>query len=333
MKAHNRDYSRASTDERRRCRWAPGVVAFETTDGKLQVRDRGCDHGVELEDPERRGTLLLLREALGRSAVIDDLAMHLPEPSWVAVREALDELVSRGYVTVDEPELSETAVSSPAMYLSILARPHAASIFEKVCAPVDGRLVLRIADSGIEESSSLDAHRIASVLRAWAAERSALNGPSILVAAFARDEVGTFQCVNRECAARGIPWIALRYGSGGCEAGPLVLPAETACFQCMALRVMAASENRDADREYARYLAADDASHAPVELHERSFQLSCALLLNEIEAYREDAADCRLINGAWFVSVKPLRIAHHRVLKVPGCPGCQRARYRLLNMK
>ncbi len=137
---------------------------------------------------------------------------------------------------------------------------------------------------------------------------------------------------GRMCASSGSAWALIRFWWDYCEVGPLVLPGETACFHCLALRVLAATEDPSRAHEAPQGSASFTRQTEKKDLPRSLLHLGASLLANELETYIRSGCATGIHNGLWSIRHVPLLVRHHRLLRVPGCPTCTLGRAHLLKL-
>jgi bacteriocin biosynthesis cyclodehydratase domain-containing protein len=122
---------------------------------------------------------------------------------------------------------------------------------------------------------------------------------------------------NRHALERGGDWLPFGEPDGGAVTiGPLIVPHETACFECLVLR-------RESTSGCAEELALFRGSPAPAP---RPTILAVAAALAAEVVVRWLGTRDASLPGALFTvrSLDGISVDTHRVLRVPRCPACSR---------
>jgi bacteriocin biosynthesis cyclodehydratase domain-containing protein len=121
---------------------------------------------------------------------------------------------------------------------------------------------------------------------------------------------------NRIALERGTPWLPVRgYDGRFATVGPLIVPGESCCFECVLLR-------RAANVEYGEHLLevedAPLAATADAALDAVVVALAAHLVLRSVAG-----RDTTLPGILYAVESRPaLALGEHPVLRVPRCPAC-----------
>ena len=121
--------------------------------------------------------------------------------------------------------------------------------------------------------------------------------------------------MNAACLAAGIAWLPLgAYDGAVAHVGPLMIPGETACFECLLRRLAANVEYSDVYRDVVA-----DAPSAPTPPGLRGWGNSVAslVLLRWITT-----RDPRIPGRLFSLEVDELRIEQAKVYRVPRCRAC-----------
>jgi bacteriocin biosynthesis cyclodehydratase domain-containing protein len=135
----------------------------------------------------------------------------------------------------------------------------------------------------------------------------------------AADEFDRIEGWNRLALETGVPWLAVR-PYDGCFAGvgPLIVPGESCCYDCVLRR-------RAANLEYGDHLAEIEA--APTATHaDAAFETIVVALAAHLAVRWVGGRDVSLPGVLYTVEARPaLSIGAHAVLRVPRCPACSSA--------
>ncbi len=139
---------------------------------------------------------------------------------------------------------------------------------------------------------------------------------SIAVVAPGENELEQLSAWNRRANAGGTRWLAVRaYDGRLASVGPLVVPGESCCYECVLLR-------RAANVEYGEQLVeieeAQLATRADATLETIVAGLAAHLVLRWVAGH-----DTTLPGVLYAVEARPaISISEHPVLRVPRCPVC-----------
>jgi bacteriocin biosynthesis cyclodehydratase domain-containing protein len=132
----------------------------------------------------------------------------------------------------------------------------------------------------------------------------------------AADELDRLSAWNRAALATGSPFLLLRPWDGRMAAvGPLVLPGQTCCYECLLLR-------RSANSAYAAELAEVEAAPlgAPPD---PALDAVAAAVAAHLAVRWLVGADRTAPGVLYAIETQPaFRVGEHAVLRVPRCPAC-----------
>ena len=270
------------------------------------------EHGqtvVVLEGAAVRTLLPALLPLLDGTRGVEELVVRLGPAARPAVDLALETLASHGLL-VEGPD------APPAVRVTAHALASAYDLAPSVAA---GRL--RDAVVGVVGSSALG-FEIARLLRlAGVGEvrrvRWLRPGENdIVVVAPAAYEAGKLAAWNRAALVAGTRWLLVRAYDGRCASvGPLVVPGESCCYQCLLLRRAANAEWGD---DMAMVEEAPLAACADPGLDALVVALAAHLAIRWVAG-----GDTSLPGVLFAVEERPLpRIGQHAVVRVPRCPAC-----------
>jgi bacteriocin biosynthesis cyclodehydratase domain-containing protein len=150
-----------------------------------------------------------------------------------------------------------------------------------------------------------------------AAAVSALDPQRDLVTAVAPHDrpASALAEVNEVCVRRGVTWLPIGgYDGRVSHVGPLIIPQETGCFDCLLRRLAA---NVEYGHVYRDVVADAALAPAPDALRAWSDAIAVLLLLRWIAG-----RDPRVPGELYTLAVDDLAIRQARVYRVPGCTTC-----------
>jgi bacteriocin biosynthesis cyclodehydratase domain-containing protein len=138
----------------------------------------------------------------------------------------------------------------------------------------------------------------------------------LAVVAFGGDELEQLRRWNDKALARGVPWLPFRQYDGRFAAvGPLIVPGESCCYECVLRR-------RASNLEYGQHLAEIErvpvAAQADAALEALAVGVAAHLAVQWI-----GGRDATLPGVLHAVEARPtLSVGLHPVLRLPRCPAC-----------
>lgn len=283
----------------------PGALYF--VDGRRVVAIQADDHTRRAIraaiDPGRDGSPAL-DEAV--AADIDDLLERLQ--LGTAERPAAD---AGGRRQPDRTDQAECAAQFASAAVGGWVAPHDAS----------DRLLSTTVHVHEDESGSLRA-----LLRASGLTCRALGGPAdvarldprhdlVAVVATPQQPATALGEMNEACLAGRVPWLPISgYDGALMHVGPLMIPGQTACFECLLRRLAANVEYADVFRDVVA-----DAPPAPTPraLRDWSYSIAALVLLRWV-ANRDNGLPGRLLT----LAVDEFAIRPATVFRVPRCAAC-----------
>jgi bacteriocin biosynthesis cyclodehydratase domain-containing protein len=269
------------------------------------------EHGrsvVVLEGAAVRTLLPELLPLLDGTRTLPDLGEALGPAVRPAVEQALELLAGHGLL-VEGGEASAPELALAAAY---------------GLAPADAAARLRSARIGIVGSSRLGAD-VARLLRragvgrverlAWEPEQKV----SLAVVAPTALEAPRLERWNAAALESDVRWLAVRpFDGASATVGPLVVPRESACHECLLLRLAGLVE-------YGNDFAAVERTAVKVEAG-APFETLLSALAAQVAVAWVGGRDTRLPGLLHVIEVgPPLALSTHSVLKVPRCPACSAA--------
>ncbi len=271
------------------------------------------EHGQEvvvLEGAAVRAFLPALLPLLDGSRSLDEIVACIGEPARPAVVNALEILGHHGLLT-EGPAPDEGTTGREAVYA--FAASHDLPPADVQHRARTARLVI-VGDAPVGTEVARLARRagIASIARSpWAAA----EGDLVVVAPQAA-EVDLLASWNERALAASIAWLAVRPYDGRLAAvGPLVVPGESACHECVLLR-RASNLDYRSDFRLIEGIASTAGADPGLESVVAGVATSIALRWLLIR-------DTRLPGRLHAIEAAPFpRIEVHDVLRVPRCSSC-----------
>lgn len=272
---------------------------------------------VAMEGAALKRLVPALLPLLDGSRTYEQIVADLGPAAEPAIAKALALLASHGALT-DGPSLAQEPHpfrrSAEALAAARRDGPSPAAVLARLrssCVAVAG-------DAALAEdvARSLLAAGVGAV-RSVAWDSVALDGVcDMAVAVAAAGELPALRAWSRNRIEDGVCWLALPPFDGRlAPVGPLVVPGETACFECYELRRAANSDCRDELRS-VECGAVPARSAAPVD--------ALVAATAAIVVLRRLAGLDLVTPGAFYALElsMPLSLTLHRILRVPRCPAC-----------
>ncbi|HEY4347136.1 MAG TPA: TOMM precursor leader peptide-binding protein [Gaiellaceae bacterium] len=245
---------------------------------------------------------------LDGTRTVDDLTAHLGSPAGPAIERALELLGANGLL-VEGPE--QDRGDSPAA--RVLAAAYG-------LAPDEAERRLRAASVGVVGAAAAG-EEVARLLHAAGAgdvRRLPWSGGEVDLAIVApsADEVAKLDAWNLAALDSGVRWLGLRPFDGHmATVGPLVVPGESCCHECL-LRRLAGHV------EYGDDLAAIEAT-PPAAGRSPALELIAAGVAAHVALCWLGGLDPSLPGVLYAIETRPaLALDSHAVLRVPRCPAC-----------
>jgi bacteriocin biosynthesis cyclodehydratase domain-containing protein len=273
------------------------------------------EHGqsvVVLEGAAVQKLLPHLLRLLDGTRTVAELVDRLGAAAQPAIEHALETLASRGLLVEGprvEPDVQATAYAFAATHSLAPAR-----VVARLRTAVIG--IVGEAVAGAEISRLLLAAGVGEVRRRSWGEGDEVD---LVIATPAANEISLLGSWNRTTLADGTRWLPVRPFDGRLAAvGPLVIPGESCCYECLLLR-------RAANLEYG-----DDLTRIEGALLAATADPAFEALVVALAAHvvlRWIAGHDRTVPGVLYaVELQPLpAITDHKVLRVPRCPVCSSA--------
>jgi bacteriocin biosynthesis cyclodehydratase domain-containing protein len=264
---------------------------------------------VVLEGAAVRILLPRLLPLLDGTRCIDELAERLGEAARPAIVGAIELLAARGLV-VEGPE-APVSVRDAAHAVAAAYGLTPARAAERL-----GAASVALVGSG---ACLFDIARLLCAAGVGELRRSSWRGrgrADLTVVAPALDELDRLHAWNQLAFDRNTDWLFIRpYDGRFASIGPLIVPDQSACYECMLLR-------RGANAGYAGELA--DVEAAPVAARaDAGFQTLVAGVAAHVVIRWVGGWDRSLPGVLFTLEAQPaLRLDEHHVLRVPRCPVC-----------
>jgi bacteriocin biosynthesis cyclodehydratase domain-containing protein len=273
------------------------------------------EHGqsvVVLEGAAVQKLLPHLLRLLDGTRTVAELVDCLGAAARPAIEHALETLVSRGLLVEGprvEPDIGATAYAFAAAYSltpsRVVARLRTAAVG-----------VVGEALAGAEIARLLLAAGVGEVRRRpW----DPGDETDLVIVTPAAHEIPLLGSWNQAALAAGTRWLPVRPFDGRLAAvGPLVIPGESCCYECLLLR-------RAANLEYGDDLTQIEGALLAAT-SDPAFEALVVALAAHV-ALRWIAGHDRTVPGVLYaVELQPLpAITDHNVLRVPRCPVCSSA--------
>jgi bacteriocin biosynthesis cyclodehydratase domain-containing protein len=264
---------------------------------------------VVLEGAAVRTLLPALLPLLDGTRSVDDLAARLGPPARPAIEAAVGLLADHGAVIEGPDAPAEIREAARAVAAGHRLRP------------AEAAARLRSATVGVVGSgpARLDVARLLAAAGIGAVRRLGWSGrgrADLALLAPAADELERLPAWNRRALASGLPFLLVRPWDGRMAAvGPLVLPGQTCCYECLLLR-------RGANSGFGADLAEIEAAPLGAAPDPALGALAAAVAAHV--AVRWVVGADRFVPGVLYaIELHPgLRLSEHVVLRVPRCPAC-----------
>ena len=336
-----------------------GLYLFVLSDDEILVQFGTRSTPSELiRDTDLTGVLgrLIGRLQADGPALLDDLIATVPANKRLDARSAIDDLLSRGFLTqagsapVDQYlRFTLTGETSLAAYrLSLIG-----------CGPIGVLVAEALVQHGIGGLYLLDPRPTDKVWRAYCAERlgdsvqspahlalaarlrnagcsnvsaasderlaaasieQAVDTADFVVVALEQPDLRTCHMVNRLCIRQETPWLLATIDGNNGLVGPLFVPGHTACYNCYQTLAWAATPSPVMARRYRQHLLQRDAS---------SFFPGLPGFAQLVAGYSSLAAVNFLLRQTSFALGKVVNLEFNNmtvdvenVLKLPRCPVC-----------
>ncbi len=152
--------------------------------------------------------------------------------------------------------------------------------------------------------------------------RRLLSESDLVILCLEKPDHSMCRWVNQACVERGIPWVAAYLSAVEAVIGPMVVPGETACYECYHLRRQSNQDRLEERQTVEQYLEQHRAERSP--FGQLSPLPSIAGGLVSLEALRQLAGFAQPSTYDAFLRVDliTLEAELHPILKLPRCPIC-----------
>ncbi|HZO98276.1 MAG TPA: TOMM precursor leader peptide-binding protein [Gaiellaceae bacterium] len=267
---------------------------------------------VVLEGAAVRTLLPALLPLLDGTRDLDALAARLGQPARPAIAAALELLAGHG-VVVEGPDAPPGRRAAARAAAAAFGLPPAAAAARLAASAVG---IVGAGEARLEVARLLAAAGVGAVRRlGWRGR----GGVDLAVVAPAPDELDRLPAWNRTALRRELRWLLLRPFDGrSCAVGPLAVPGQTCCYECLLLRRGASLGYPDLLRELEAAPLA-----APPDPAVAAF---AAALAAHVAVRWVVGADRTLAGTLYTFEPYPApRLEEHAVLRVPRCPACSGA--------
>jgi bacteriocin biosynthesis cyclodehydratase domain-containing protein len=270
------------------------------------------EHGqsvVVLEGGAARAFLPALLPLLDGTRTYDDLVGRL----GVAARPALDlalELLSSHGLLVEGPDATvDVRASAHAVAAAYDLAPSAAAVRL-------GHAVVTVVGSGPAAVEVARLLRSAGVGEVRPGRWRGRGRADLAIVAPAADELDEVERWNQAALESGTSWLPIRpYDGRFAGVGPLIVPGESCCYECVLRR-------RSANVEYGEYLREIECAPLAVRA-DAAFDALVVALAAHLALRWIGGRDPALPGVLYAVEARPVvTVAAHPVLRVPRCPVC-----------
>ena len=288
---------------------------------------------VVLEGAAVRALLPALLPLLDGTRTVDGLVERLGAPVRPAIEAALELLAGRGVVVEgpDAPAAGRASAHAVAAAYGLppavaAARLREASVGIVGAGPLGFDLARLLHDAGVGRIRRVGWNGRESQTDARAQPARPFNGADerrlgvdLAVVVPAPDEHDRLPAWNLAALRSGARWLLLRpYDGRFASVGPIVVPGQTCCYECLLLR-------RAANSGYSAELAEVEAAPfaAPRDAGVDAF---AAALAAHLAVRYVAGSDTTLPGVLHTLETRPaLRLEEHAVLRVPRCGACSAA--------
>jgi bacteriocin biosynthesis cyclodehydratase domain-containing protein len=266
---------------------------------------------VVLEGAAVRTLLPALLPLLDGTRTVDEIEQRLGSAARPAIDGALELMTAKGLVVAGPRPAADRRAVEAAAAAYRLPLDVAASRLREATAAVVGQARV-----------SLDVVRLLSEAGVTQIRRLGWHGrgdAALAIVLPEADELDRLPAWDVSALRRGLPFLVVRPWDGRfASVGPLIVPGQTACYECVQLRRGAASG-------YAADFA--DVECAPVAVQATAEIEAIVAALAVHVGLRWLAGADKTIPGVLFTieAMPALAIGRHHVLRVPRCAACSAA--------
>ncbi len=264
---------------------------------------------VVLEGAAVRTLLPPLLPLLDGTRTVEDVIARLGTAAGPAIESALETLARHGLLT-EGPDAPRRVRSSANSFAAAYGLPPSL-VAERLGSAAIG--VVGTSEQGPDVARLLLAAGVGEVRRLTWDDRHTSGFAVVIPATHERPLLGLW---NAAALAGGSPWLPVLHFDGRFAAiGPLLVPGESCCYECLLLR-------RAANLEYGEALGAIEATPARATA-DPAFESLVAAVAAHVVLRWVAGRDTTLPGVLHAVEPQPaLAITEHTVLRVPRCPAC-----------
>lgn len=292
----------------------PAIHAIPYGDDELFVR-RGSrsTYSRVIRDESRARVLSPLVAALSRPASIDDLRARHPGREE-QVDSALDLLEREGVVQRVVDRAARAADDRP---VHVLGDGQIAHILSQA-------LTVPVAMTLQESSHASNGSHVADLLDVDLDERLGEEGRLVVVAT---DQLrpALSHAVNVWAADVRRSWLNVTTDGTELLVGPIVVPGQTACFNCFEIQDEATRQHRDHFLVYKERLELDG---SPLQTSVAAAYLAASWAALAVTQFEETGSSF-LVERLLRIDLDRMDVVSQRVYALPRCPVCSRARHDL----
>lgn len=246
---------------------------------------------------------------------VDDLLSAACSISLVLTRQVADPLVGLSELIHTDLLLGVTSVEE------IQSEPMRNLFIDVVGDPAATKMMRGLIDipGHVNEFQSVETYIGAS--EDLQAERKSEPSLRLVILIDSSNDVRPALAMNRHCLRLGLRWIPAKLGLTQASLGPLIVPFQSPCFECAALRHAAATE--EGQLIYESCTEGQDLYVPERQPFSRAMAAQIfGLLSAEVTLMATPGAQSGLIGRVVTVSHLTLGARYHRLLRLPSCPAC-----------
>lgn len=268
------------------------------------------------------------------SLLIDCGVVATSEASGFSKEETLQYASSRAPEAIRNKKIALIGLSNlgarVALLASILGVEEIVLVDDSRVLPEDVGTVFRTEDIDKRRTEvvSQELGRMNSIIRRRIAQINELENViesvdiALVLSTYEYENYTLPKIVNQVSLGKHKPWI---YGAirqkGDCIIGPLFKPFETACYECMLMRI---KSNSDIAEELSIY---ETAVYSPKTINSKVcfspyVETVAGLIVNEVWKYLSHMLPSRIVSQFIRLNMETFSLDCHHVLRVPRCPSC-----------